>query len=272
MNIFEYNSIQELIEQYISDNKALGIKVTYQGLSESMRIQKSYLSKVMKKDAYLSKDQLFLLSKTMKLSSEERDYLFLLADRDKVAITELQNELSKKIKELQNKNTKSENYLKKETIKLNKEELNKYYLTPENQLIHLALGIIKFQNKPELLIDVFNVSTKQFKASISLLKELKLIEVKNDKIKILKSNLHLSKDSIYFQGWLNQLKLKSIEHLKKVDSENKYNFTVTYSCSKNDQEKIRLEFMKYLKKVESIVKKSEAKSLYQMNFDLFKWT
>lgn len=68
------------------------------------------------------------------------------------------------------------------------------------------------------------------------------------------------------------LTLKSQEHIKKLSNDNKYNFLVTFSADEADHEKIRIEFMNYLKKVEAIVKRSNPKDLYQMSYNLFKWT
>lgn len=272
MKIFEFNSIQDVVMAYIEEQKVLGSKVTYQELAISMRIQKSYLSKVMKKDAHLSKDQVYLLAMELSLSEEEREFLFLLADRDKVAIKKLYQELNKKIKTIQNINTKSEDYLDKDSNTLSTSDIQKYYLNAENQLIHLTLGIKTYQSNVELLKSIFNLSDEQLSKSLNLLNELGLIVIKDKKIELIKSNLHLTKDSPFFEAWQTMLTLKSQEHIKKLSNDNKYNFIVTFSADEADHEKIRIEFMNYLKKVETIVKKSDPKDLYQMSYNLFKWT
>ncbi len=272
MKIYEFNNIQDILESYIKEQKVLGNKVTYQSLAEEIRVQKSYLSKVMKKDAYLSKDQAYLLCKRLKLNSDEREFIFLLLDRDKAAIRELKEDLTKKIKTIQNKNTKTENYLDTTNNELSSSEIQKYYLNSENQLIHLSLGIEKFQKNVDLLKSVFNLSSNQLSTSLNLLNDLKLIEIKENKIKLIKANLHLPKDSLFFESWQTLLKIKSQEHIKKVPSENKYNFVASFSADEKAHEEIRIEFMKYLKKVESIVKKAPAKDLYQLNYDIFKWS
>lgn len=272
MNIFEFSNIQEILESYIAEQKVLGQKLTYQDLAKEIRVQKSYLSKVMKKDASLNKDQTYLLCKKLKLNESERDFVFLLIDRDKVAIPELKKELSKKIKTLQNLNTKSENYIETETNDLSVSQIQQYYLNAENQLIHLSLGIEKFQQNVDLLKDVFNLSNDQLNKSLNLLNQLKLIEIKDKKIIILKSNLHIPKDSPFFESWQTMVKLKSQEHIKKVSPDNKYNFIATFSADEKSHEEIRIEFMKYLKKVETIVKRAPRKDLYQIHYDLFKWS
>lgn len=163
-----------------------------------MRIQKSYLSKVMAKKASLSRDQLFLFSKEIGLSHEQMEYLFLLLDYERCAVSEYKEHLKKKIDKLSSVHTQSDKYLQKETVEISDAQMNKYYLNCENQLIHLSLSIPKYQKNIELLRDDLRLSSKQFSDALSLLQDLGLIEVLDHEIKLLKSNLHLKHDSPYF--------------------------------------------------------------------------
>ena len=65
--------------------------------------------------------------------------------------------------------------------------------------------------------------------------------------------------------------MKGLEWIKTLDENDKYNFVASFSASENEKEEIHREFLKFLNKIESIVKKASNKNLYQLNFDLFKW-
>jgi DNA-binding MarR family transcriptional regulator len=260
-----------LINSYIAYEKVLGNKVTFQNLSDQMRIQKSYLSKVMSRNASISKDQGYLLAKFIGLKPEEVEYLFLLIDYEKCALKELRDDLLHKIKTIQISKTQSDQYLEKESNELTSADIQKYYLLPENQLIHLALSIKKYQVNIEKLRDDFNLNQESFSISLKILEQLNLIEINENEVKLLKSNLHLSPDSPFFHQWKAQMMMKSIEWVKTLETKDKYNFTVSFTSDEKTKETIRIEFLNFLKKVEKHVSKAPSESLYQLNFDLFKW-
>lgn len=271
MKIYEYSYYQEVIKAYIDEQELLKNKVSYQQIALSLRMQKSYFSKVMAKNAELNKDQAFLLGQFLKLTPEETDYLFLLTDWARASDSNLKTYLKEKIKNIQFQKIQSHKYLNTNEAKPNSELLNKYYLSPEVQLIHLSAGIKRFQREPDNIRKELNLSPNIFKETLKLLQELELIELKENKLKILKSNLHLKPDSPFFPSWQTQFKLKSTEWIKSLEEGDKYNFLATFSSTEEDKEKIRIEFLHFLKKVEKIVKDSPPEKLYQINFDLFKW-
>lgn len=271
MKIFEFSSYQDYTISYIENEKRLGNKVTFQKLADQMRIQKSYLSKVMAKNASINKDQGYLLAKFMGLTEEETNYLFLLIDYEKCALNELKEQLLDKIKTIQIQQTQSDKYIKKTSNELTSEELQEYYLLPENQLIHLALSIPKYQSNIEKLREDLRINKQSFVTSLKILQNLQLIKIDDKKVTLLKSNLHLKHDSPFFHQWKAQMSLKSIEWIKNLETKDKYNFTVSFTSDEETKENIRIEFLNFLKKVEGLVSQAPSKSLYQLNFDLHKW-
>lgn len=270
--IYEFNDYQNYLKNYVETQKKLGNSITYQQLADSMRMQKSYFSKIMAGNANLNLEQGYLLAKKLKLSLEEKEYLYLLIEHQRVSLKELQEELKKKIQQAQTQKTQTAEYIEQNrSLDLAQTEIQKYYLFAETQLIHLGLSIPKFQKDPSSLIKLLNISHRQFEDTIKTLRELKLIDVQGDKIKILKSGLYLPPDSPFFPQWSTQFKLKGIEQLKLLEDKDKYSFTASFSGSDEDKEQIKLEYLKLLKRIEKIVKKSKAKHLYQIQFDLFKW-
>jgi hypothetical protein len=225
----------------------------------------------MNKNAFLNKDQGFLLANLMKLNEEEKEFIFLLIDLDKAAIKDYQEEIKIKIKKIRNINTQSNSYLNKNESILNETEYQKYYMYTETQLVHLAFSIKEFQNNPDVLCGILNISQSLFDQIIKTLISLNLIAIKNNKVILIKSNLHLPQKSPLFHSWQMQTKIKSNEWIKKVEDKDKYNFCVSFTAEEKDKEIIYFEFMKFLKKVEAVVKNAKSKNLFQMNFDLFKW-
>lgn len=271
MNIYEYSSIPDIITNFKNEQRLKGNPVTLEKIAHQIRIQKSYLSKVMKSEAILNKDQAYELASFMQLDETQRDYIFLLIDHFKAGNKNFRDELKGKIKTIQTQNTQTKNYISKHSFDESNSDFQKYYLKPEMQLVHLGFALNKYQKEPELLKFELGINQADFQDILLTLESLELIEVKKDRIKLIKSNLHLSNESPLFNQWSILFKLKSIEWLKRLESDEKYNFNVTFSASDKDREQIRIEFMSFIKKVENIVKNSTSKNLYQLNFDLFKW-
>lgn len=271
MNIFEFNSVPQIILNFKNEQRFKGNNTTLEKIASEIRIQKSYLSKVMKSEANLNKDQAYELSLLMSLDEVQRDYLFLLIDYHKAGNAKLKKVLKTKIDQIQNKNTQTKNYLSKNAFEETSSEFQKYYLKTEMQLVHLSLALKKYQKDPELLQNELALSKNDFQNILSTLEKLQLIEFHKDQIKLTQSNLHLNSESPLFPQWSALFKMKSIEWMKKIEKEDQYSFNVSFTATDKDREKIRLEFMKFLKKVEGIVKDSPSKGLYQLNFDLFKW-
>jgi transcriptional regulator with XRE-family HTH domain len=271
MKVYENKTYQDTIESYISFQKSLGLKVTFQKIAEIMRIQKSYLSKVMARNASLSRDQLFLFAKEVGLDSNQMEYLFLLLDHEKCAVEDYKIHLQKKIDKISSLHTQSDKYINKESIQITDAQMNKYYLNCENQLIHLSFSIPKYQENVEALRVDLRLSAKQFSDALALLKDLGLIQILEGRVKLIKSNLHLQHNSPYFHQWKNQLSLKAMEWEKGLEQNDKYNFTVSFTADDEAKERIRLEFLNMLNFIEKEVTKAPSDNLYQMNFDLFKW-
>ncbi|MCT4642094.1 MAG: DUF4423 domain-containing protein [Bacteriovoracaceae bacterium] len=271
-NIYEYKSINKIIEAYIKHQAFLGQKTTQSSISNALNMQKSYFSKIMSQNAFLNKDQVYLLSKVLKLDEKEFSYLNLICDYEKSGIAAYKSELLKKIDAISNKNTQSEKYLSKKNTAITTEGINRYYSDEYSQLIHLCLGIKRFQAEPKKLISLFKINEKKYLKIIKNLEELNLIQVNEKNIKLISSNLHLSRESNLFSSWYKTNKLNVLSKLDSLDDEEKYNFIANFSCDQESKEKIRVEFLSFLKKVEKIVKDAPAKELYHLGFDLIKWT
>ena len=271
MNIFELNSVKQVIESYIDEQNRVGLKVTLTEIAGVIRVQKSYLSRQLSGSATFTQDHGYLLAQYLKLNENEQEFLFLLIDRDRSGVSELRDQIDAKINALRNISTRSENYIDKEVAVIDSQKLQQYYLVPEYQLVHLSFALPKFQANPDLVKEIFGISNELYSNILKILDELSLIKITKNSVQLVKSNLHLPKDSIYFHSWQLQMRLKAIEYSKKVDQKDKYNFLVNFTATDEDREKIRLDFMKFLKKVEATVKKADSKNLYQMSFDLFKF-
>lgn len=259
------------ITNFVETKKARGEKYSFQLLAQKIGIQKPYLSKVLAGNANLSSDQLYLLINEMELNEEEEKFFWLIWEHERSGLKARKDKLKEEIKTIQRNNLKSEKHLKvesSETISI--DEMSEYYLNPLNQIIHISLGLKQYQSNYQNLIHDLSISLEQLNKSLSTLERLGLIEW-GEKIKLLKRNIHLPRESHLFWSWKTQLNLLGLSKCQQLTTDDTYNFSVVFSCTEKAKSEIQAEYFKFINKVQSIVSDSKGKHVFQLNYDLFKW-
>ena len=202
--IYKYLEYRNFIREFVEKKKRFGDKITYESLANSLRIQKSYLSKVLSGKARLSSDQAYLLAKFLKLDNEELEYFNLLIELDSTSLEIRKKEISKKIEAIQNKKNRPKEHLNSDKI-FNDPDTSKYYFDPLHQLIHVALTIKEFQKEPEKLLKSLNISKERLNHVLTNLEKMQVISIHNKKVEVLIDNVHLDEDSYIYWPWKNQL-------------------------------------------------------------------
>ncbi len=271
MNVYKYDAYKSIIKLKISSLKENRIKSVSLGrLAEMCSIQKSYISKVLNHDGHFSSDQLYAICNALKFTPKEMSYLFLLFEYEKSEHPKRREILKKELDKIKSNYLKSENYLSNKELTLNNLSL-KYHLNPNALLVHMYLTIPKYRLNIEAIGQKINISKNEMLNILDLLQDLKYISYKENKIEVLKENIHLSKDSELYQYYKTLIKVKTIEKIQNDSASKDYNFSVIFSSDEKAKQEIREHFMSFLKKVEEIVKKAKCEEVYQMNFDLISW-
>ena len=106
------------------------------------------------------------------------------------------------------------------------------------------------------------------------LQQLHLVEFRDGKYRVVKDNMHLSVESPIYQAYRTLLRLKSVERIEKLPSDQSYNFSAIFSTSREVKEIIHRDFLNFLGEIQLKVKNDSgmAKEVYQLNFDLFSWS
>ncbi len=268
--IYNYLEYRKYIKDTVEQKKKVGMKMTYESLATSIRVQKSYLSKVLTGNAKLNRDQAYLLCESFKLSNEEKDFFFLLLDYDTSAISNRRKDLLKQIKEIQKVKCRPKEYIQSKSI-ISKNDTNLYYLDPLHQLVHMALTIKEFNKSPKALCDSLNISEEKFTSILSSLETMKIIEIDKNGIKVLIESVHLEDQSSLYWPWKSQLNNMANSRLQYKKCDEDISFSVVFTCDQETKEKIRNDFFKLLEKSQKLVNKSKSKNMCQLNFDLFKW-
>lgn len=271
MNIYKYDTYKSIIKLKIDALRKDSVKSISLGtLAKTCGIQKTYISKVLNHDGHFNSDQLYSIGNALKFTTKEISYLFLLLEYEKSEHPKRRDFLKKKIDKVKSQYLKSENYLTDKELPQNSLTL-KYHLNPNALLVHMYLTIPKYRLNTDSIAQKIKVTKNEFLNILDLLQDLKYISYKDNKIEVLKENIHLSKDSELYPFYKTLIKVKTIEKIQNDSVSSDYNFSVIFSSSEKAKQEVQEHFMNFLKTIEEIVKKSKCEEVYQVNFDLISW-
>lgn len=152
-------------------------------------------------------------------------------------------------------------------------EMN-YLFEPFNVVVHTALAIPEYRKDPRRLTGALGISTSKLRDILRTLAANQFIELDNDGItvkKLLNSRLHFGRDHALMRHHQGLLKTQINSRLSRTDEAEKHSVLITFTMDDPSFAKVKDEFQTFLKKVEGIARSAKDKSVYQLNFDLFKW-
>lgn len=270
MNAYAHDDYRDFVLAWANARKADGYR--YADLAKSLRIQPTYLSRVSQKDAHLSSDQLYLFSGTAGLSEKELDFLNLSLEYLRASLPERRQSLYKRMQKLQKARLDPKDILQAQTEAGETTRLQEYFLEPLAPLIHVFLSVPRYKKNPDKIRRALGISIHRFSAILQHLERLGMIGLnKRGTYQLLRDHLHLERGSILHENYQLMSRAASSEHCKKIDKDNKFQFTVTFGADERTSLKIREEFNKFLKLAEELCRNTSSEGVYQMNFDLFRW-
>jgi uncharacterized protein (TIGR02147 family) len=275
ISVFSAQNYKILLRKLLELNKEkLGMDYSFRRMADFCRVQKTYLSRAinLSNKTHLSSDQIYLACQFLKLSREEADYVLLLSEFEKCQIPNRKNDLRKKIESMRVKNLKTENNLSLKEVVLGELEISEFYLDPLLQVIHLFLTISRFAKSPDRISEHLPIPSEVLNDKIKKLESLKLIRIEDKKIVVQQSQLHLSNESSFIHAYRLQMRLSSLEQMKRISQDQYYSFSALFSATEEVKTEIHDMFLNFLKEVQRKVASAEAKDVYQMNFDLLPWS
>lgn len=272
MNIFNILSYKSAISKILLEKKKLRPQMTFENMAKACGVQKAYLSRVLRHKGHLNSDQLYLAAKFLKLTNLETKYLLKLLQLETTVVEERKNLLQKQLDDIRQQSLSTEARTKVDVIPLNKEIFSEYYTDPNFSLIHMFLTIEEFAKDKYKICSHLNIERDKLDIYLDKLEEMKIIRLEVNKIQVLKDNLHLPESSYLIKAFRTLMRIKSLEKIDKVKEKEAYSFSVAFSSEPKVHDQIREKFLIFLEEVQTLVQKSNEKQVYQINFDLFKWS
>lgn len=274
MSVFEQLTYKDILKRALLEKKSRhGAKgFTFQKMAEHCRVQKTYLSKVLSRDGHLTSDQLFLACEYLGLNKEETEFTALLYEHERSQIERRKEGLANQIRTTRRAHHKTESHIKGESITVTSEAMAIYHLDPYLPIVHIFLTVDKFGKNPNEIANALDISKQKLADLIKKLEGLRIIQFKDGRYRSIVDNIHLKPDSPIFPAYRNLMRLKSLQQIEKLGTDQSYNFSVVFSTTPDVKDKIQKEFLELLSKSQKWIGNANETAVYQMNFDLFNWS
>jgi uncharacterized protein (TIGR02147 family) len=271
-NSVEPIDYRSMIRQLVEERKALSPSLNFRSLALAIRVEPSFLSKVLRSNAHFSRDHLFMACEYLKVEQSEYAFLELLHEYQTSGLQRRKDALLKEIKQHLKIHNDTSRHIDAEVIHSKEKDIKSYYLDPMNQIVHVAISIERFRKEPDRLGPILGVPRDQVHQSLARLGEMGLLKVENGEIKVLSSDMQLSRDAAEYHPWRLQLMMWSQIRAQRLPKEQAYGYSVVFSSDERAREKILAKFFEFLKETQRIAVDAPAENIYQLNFDLINWS
>ncbi len=275
MNIYSETDYRVIISTIMDERKKINTSITYQSLADSIRIQKSYLSRVMNGRADFSTDQLFMVCKHLDLTKEDTDYILLLLEYERSLYPERREELLEEIEKIRDEKRDSKHGLKRveemKALEFDSSIFSDYYTNSDYALVHMMLAVERMRTNLHEIREALNLTENRFSEILNKLEKMELIENQDGEIVVIKKRLHLPKGSKLEVPHMLLMKQKSSQHLLGLEKTERTSFIATFTSNRKSFKKIQDRFNEFLKDVQTLSSEGKATGCYQFNFDLFPW-
>lgn len=271
MEFFKLDDYRQCLRWALERLRSRGERITAASLAEAARIQGPYLSKVLAGQADLNEDQLYLVAKRLRLSSDENHYFTLLFRLAKAQVAERRKEIRASIDEFRDEIASPAKNRNAEKLLVESDAFARYYLNPYMQIVHMYLTIPKWRANPSQLAEALGLASERMTEILATLEALGIIELRSGSYHVLKEQLHLPRSSPLCNPQQALMKVAGVERSRTLSTERVYSFSAAFSANEKARRRIQEEFAEFLAKVESIVREAPSEEVYQVGFDLFPW-
>jgi hypothetical protein len=249
-------------------------------LAEALRLQKTYVSRVLRGQAHFNSDQLYQCCLYLGLNDEDSGYLSLLLEFARSSVPQRKKRLQGKIHQLQTDRRKIQRHLRAKMVEPEpasgagaRNGYIEYYLDPRAALVHVYMNLVEYRRNPYKIKQVLGIPEKQFRALLKLLERLEIIRWSplQSAYDLLLDHIHLPKESPLTFPSEELTRIMAIEHMRKLTADQRFHYSFTFAADEKTRAVVHDEFLKFLRHVEAVIKPAPSEEVYHMAFDLFPW-
>lgn len=270
MNVFEISNYKDVIKYKVGLLKKVNPKYTFDSLANAIDVHKPYLSRVLNQKGDLNSDQIYKCSRHLKFSDLEKQYFGLVYEENISTLPDRKSMLIHEMDKIRRKALKSDVLYPDSSQDIERSE--NYFLDPYHALVHMHLLIPKYKSNTDLIATKLNLTKSKANEYIEALHDMKIIDKTGNEIKIIKEFVRLPDSSHLITSFRNLSKLKALEKITQLPSEDYLSMHIFFVADNSGKQKIQKLFLDFLNDAKKIADKSTPEDVYQMNFDLLKWS
>jgi uncharacterized protein (TIGR02147 family) len=273
MIVFEFTNYRRGFNRLFKNHKRLmGARWSLSKLANAVGIQASYLTNVAKERAHFSSDQIFMICDQLGFSENESHFLNTLMQYERAMHPGFKKQLGTELARIRNENVRAEKVIETQENPLPEIDRAKYYLDPMIELLHMYLSIDHAPVEIAKIASVWQLPEQKVSDIISFLQSSGLIKLAGSKWKVESIHQHLSRDSFLAQPQQMLKRMKAIEVIQKHSKGKVYSYIGTMTASEETRQQIQIRFLNFLKECDLLIRESQPKEIYHIQFDLFPWT
>ena len=265
ISIFEFDNYLEYLKNYFSsDQVKAGAKSAF---AKACGMQTSYLSQILSGRTQLSLEQALKACTHLGLDSLESDYFLNAVQKARAGTQDLKDYYQLKMDNLKAEHSKLAARLSK-TQRLSEGAVQKYYSAWIYSAVHVIFSLPHINTITEAAEYLREPQANIDDALMFLMSE-GMIEKTNEGYKTLPANIHLSNDSPMIRQHHTNWRIQSMGSIQTNDPKDLH-YSVLFTLSKADAERIRENILKVIKDNLKIVGPSEEEVMYASTMDFFK--
>lgn len=251
MDTYLHNTYKEFLRAYIADSTQKG---PVSRIATMCGCDRTYLSQVLNGKADLTPDHLIQLCDALDCSEMESRYLLLLLLRDRASALAARRSFQRKIDKLKREAQElSGKIISKESpTKITETQRNVYYSSWIYAATHSLTSIPAFQTVPALS-EKLNVPADKMARTLKALVEMGVITEQKNVFKHNGQDVYLPRESSQTTSHHWNWRMKAIE---RAQEEEDIHYTVAFSISQSDLEKLRNQVLQLIDKQRSQVRAS----------------
>lgn len=235
-------------------------------------MQKAYLSRVLKEDAELDQDQLFLACEHLGIVNLEREFLFALHAFCRSDVPARRQRLAEQLASLREQANQTLGHIQIAAVA--DDDMNRLaplFLDPDAQLVQIFLTIEKYRRDPKSLANVLALPPARFDSILDKLRQHGLITVDAEGLAVPRETMHLRNDSPVFRPYRALLRQRVIAQQACLPDGAGYSLSLLFSATPDVEQHIRQRLLALLKETEPRVREAHSEHVYFFGIDLFPW-
>ena len=263
MNVFEYTSYRNYLKIRLGDGQRLGLK---KQAAEALRVHTTLISQILSEKCEISLEQAEDMNRFLGHTEDEGDYFISLVLKDRAGTSALKKRLERQAKLQREKRLKLSERMKGRD-QISEDDKERFYSTYLHGAVHVMSSIPGFQTRAALA-KAFGATASQIAEAVDFLLRLGVLKEVDGKLSPGQNHIHLESGSRHIVKHHLNWRLKSIEKINEAPQKDLH-YSVVFSLSKNDAEKIQEMILKKLEEISKVVAASPEETAYVYCFDFF---